>query len=102
MDKVNAKDDVENEFKRVGFQTPEKPSGSRDKPKYDGDDNPESSIESRGKSGRPPKYMKSDELFWKKKKLQTIVNEFNTITGENIEINKVGENNQKHMQAMEM
>ena len=84
------------------FSQPRKSSGSRDKPKYDGDDNPESSIESRGKSGRPPKYMKSDELFWKKKKLQTIVNEFNTMTGENIESNKVGKKNQKRMQAMAM
>ena len=34
MDKAHAKDDVKNEFKRVGFQTPEKASGSGDKAKY--------------------------------------------------------------------
>ena len=90
VDKVNAKDDVKNDFKRVGFQTPEKSSGSRDKPKYDGDDNPEPSIEPSGKAGRPSKHTKSDELFWKNKKPQTIVNDFNIITGESVEINKVG------------
>ena len=88
-------DDVKNEFKRIGFHSPEKYSGSRDRPKYDGDDNPESSIEPEGKAGRPSKYMKTDELFWKNKQLQTIVNEFNTITGEIIEINKVGKNKSK-------
>ena len=31
VDKVHAKDDVKNEFKRVGFQTPEKAPGSGDK-----------------------------------------------------------------------
>ena len=46
--------------------------------------------------------MKADGLFWKNKKPQTIVNEFNTITSESIEINKVGKKNQKHMQAMAM
>ena len=34
VDKVHAKDDVNNEFKRVGFQTPQKPSGSGDKANY--------------------------------------------------------------------
>ena len=38
VDKSHAMDDVKNEFKRVGFHTPEKPSGSGDKAKYDGDD----------------------------------------------------------------
>ena len=41
-------------------------------------------------------------MFWKNKKPQTIVNEFNTITCENIEINKAGRKNQKHTQAMAM
>ena len=88
--KAHAMDEVKNEFERIGFHSPEKSSGSRDKPKYDGDDNPESSIEPKGKAGRPSKYMKTDELFWKNKQLQTIVNEFNTKACENIEINKVG------------
>ena len=74
VDKVNAKDDVKNEFKRVGFQTPGKSSGSRNKPKKDGYYNPESSIVPRGKAGRPSKHTKSDELFWRIKKPQTIVN----------------------------
>ena len=39
--------------------------------------------------------MKTDEMFWKNKKPQTIVNEFNTITCENIEINKVGRKKSK-------
>ena len=52
--------------------------------------------------GRPSKYTKTDDNFWKNKKLQTIVNEFITVTGENIEINKVGKKNQKHMRAMAM
>ena len=34
VDKVQAKDDVKNEFKRIGFQTPEKASGSGDKANY--------------------------------------------------------------------
>ena len=38
----------------------------------------------------------------RKRKPQTRVNEFNTVTGENVEINKVGEKNQKHMRAMAM
>ena len=33
-DKVHAMDDVKNAFKRVGFHTPEKPSGSGDKANY--------------------------------------------------------------------
>ena len=82
--KVKDMDDLKNEFKRVGSHTPEKASGSRDKPKYDGDDNPESSIAPKGKAGRPSKYTKTDEMFWKNKKPQTIVNEFNTITCESI------------------
>ena len=44
-------DDLKNEFKRVGFNTPEKPSGSRDQPNYDGDDT------SRPR-GRPRKNLK--------------------------------------------
>ena len=80
------------EFKRVGFHSAEKPSGSRDKPKHD---DPESSIEPKGKRCRPSKYMNTDDNFWKNKKLQTIGNEFNTITGEIIEINKVGKNKSK-------
>ena len=78
VDKVHAMDEVKDEFKRIGFHSPEKSSGSKDKPKYDGDDNPESSIEPRGKAGRPSTHTESDELFWKNKELQTIVNEFNT------------------------
>ena len=34
VDKTHAKDDVKHEFKRVGFNTPEKPSGSGDKANY--------------------------------------------------------------------
>ena len=34
VDKTHAKDDVKNEFKRVGFNTPEKPSGSGDTANY--------------------------------------------------------------------
>ena len=34
MDKAHAKDDVKNEFKRVGFQTPETASGGGDKANY--------------------------------------------------------------------
>ena len=101
-DKVHAMDEVEDEFKRIGFHSPEKSSGSRDRPKYDGDDNPESTIEPRGKAGRLAKHMKTDELFWKNKKPQTTVNEFNTITGETIEINKIGKKTSNHMQAMAM
>ena len=88
-------DEVKDEFKRIGFHSTEKPSGSRDKPKHDGDDNPESSIEPRGKAGRPSKHTKSDELFWKNKEPQTIVYEFNTITCEMIEINNAGKNQTK-------
>ena len=75
VDKVYAKDDVKNEFKRVGFQTPEKASGSGEKANYaddtskprgrprkklqvaDGDENPESSIAPRGEAGRPSTYV---------------------------------------------
>ena len=45
--------------------------------------------------GKPSKYTKTYDNFWKNKRLQTIVNEFNTITGENIEINKVGKKKSK-------
>ena len=45
--------------------------------------------------GRPSKYTKTDHIFWKNTRLQTIVNEFNIITGENIEINKVGKKKSK-------
>ena len=34
VDKVHAMGDARNESKRVGFHTPEKPSGSGDKPNY--------------------------------------------------------------------
>ena len=34
-------------------------------------------------------------MFWKNKKLKTPVNESNTITSENIEINKVGKKKTK-------
>ena len=51
--------------------------------------------------GRPSKYTKTDDNFWNKKP-QTIVNEFNTITGDSFEIYKVGKKNQKHMLAMAM
>ena len=39
--------------------------------------------------------MKTDEMLWKNQKLKTLVNEFNTLTGESIEINKVGKNKLK-------
>ena len=41
-------------------------------------------------------------MFWKNKKLKTPVNEFNLITCENIEINKVEKKKQKHMPLMAM
>ena len=94
IDKVQAKDDIEKEFERV-----EKASGSRDIQNYD---DLESSTEPRGKAGRPPKYTKTDEMFWKNKKLKTVVNEFNTITGEHIEINKVEKKKQKPTQVTAM
>ena len=47
-------------------------------------------------------HMKTDEMFWKNKKLKTLVNEFNTITGESIEINKAGKKHQKPMLLMVM
>ena len=50
MDKVHAKDDVKNEFKRVGLQTPEKAPGSGDKANY-ADDTPRP-------RGRPRKNLK--------------------------------------------
>ena len=46
--------------------------------------------------------ISGDGNFWKNKKLQTIGNEFNTVTVENIETNKVGKKSQKHMRAMAM
>ena len=46
--------------------------------------------------------MKTDEMLWKNKEPQTTVNEFTTLTCENIEINKVVKKNKKHMQAMAM
>ena len=96
IDKVQAKDDLKKEFERV-----EKASGSRDIQIY-GEGNPESEHEPRGKAGRPPKYTKTDEMFWKNKKLKTVVNEFNTITGEHIEINKVEKKKQKPTQVTAM
>ena len=107
VDKVHAEDDVKNEFKRVGFQTPEKASGSGDKA-----NNADDTSRPRGRprkklqvedgtddtprpAGRPSTYTKTDYNFRKNKKLQTIVNEFNTITCENIEINKVGKKKSK-------
>ena len=63
VDKVHAMDEVKDEFKRIGFHSPEKSSGSRDKPTYDGDDNPESSIEPRGKAGRPSKHTNQMSCF---------------------------------------
>ena len=107
VDKVQAKDDVKNEFKRIGFQTPEKASGSGDKANY-ADDTSRSRGRPRTKQrpdvgtddtsravGRPSKYTKTDDNFWKNKRLQTLVNEFNIETGENIEINKVGKKKSK-------
>ena len=82
IDKVQAKGDLKKENERV-----EKASGSKDVQSY-GEDNPESTIEPKGKAGRPPKYMKTDEMFWKSEKLKVI--DFNTVTWDNIEINKVG------------
>ena len=88
VDKVHAKDDVKNEFKRVGFQTPEKASGSGEKANFaddtsrprgrprkkpqvaDGTDDTSRAV------GRPSKYTKTDDNFWKNKRLQTLVNEF--------------------------
>ena len=93
---------MKREFKRVGFQTPEEASGSGDKANYadntsrprgrprkkpqvdDGTDDTSRAV------GRPPKYTESDDNFWTNKRLQTIVNKFKTITGESVEINKVG------------
>ena len=48
-----------------------------------------------GQQEDPSKYTKTDDDFWKNKKLQTIVNEFNTTTGEHFEINKVGKKKSK-------
>ena len=64
-DKVQAKDDVKKEFERV-----EKPSGSRDIQNY-GEDDPESTIEPKGKPGRPQKYTNTNEKFWQNKKRNT-------------------------------
>ena len=89
IDKVQAKDDLKQEFEKI-----EKASGSRDTHNY-GEDAPESTIEPKGKAGRPSTYTKTDDMFRKNKKLKTLVNEFNTITGEHIEINKVGKNKSK-------
>ena len=96
IDKVQAKDCIKKEFERV-----EKASGSRDTQNH-GEGNLESTIEPKGKQGRPPKYTNTDEKFWKNEKLKTLVNEFNTITSENVEINKVGKKKQKHMPLMVM
>ena len=74
--KVQIKTDLKNENERV-----EKPSGSKDTQTY-GEDNPESSNEPKGKAGRPSTFMKSEEMFWKNKKLKTLADEFNTITSE--------------------
>ena len=82
-DKVQAKDDLKKENERV-----EKASGSKDNQSF-GEDNPESTIEPKGKAGRPPKYMKTDEIFWKSKKLKTLVNEFTTITCEILKLTKL-------------
>ena len=68
IDKIQAKDDLKKEFEKV-----EKPSGSRDTQNH-GEGDPESSIEPRGKAGRPQKYTKTDDMFWKNKKLKTLVN----------------------------
>ena len=95
-DKIQAKDDLKKEFAKV-----EKASGSRDTQNY-GEDAPESTIEPKGKAGRPSKYTKTDEMCWKNKKLKTLVNEFNAITCEKIEINKVEKKKQKHMPLMAM
>ena len=106
--------DVKNEFKRIGFHSPEKPPGSKDTQNYG-----EYTSKPRGRPrkrlqvddgtgdtsrpvGIPSKYTKTDDNSWKNKKPQTTVNEFNTVACENIEINKVGKKNQKHMRAMAM
>ena len=39
--------------------------------------------------------MKTDEMFWKNKKLKTPVNEFNAITEESIYNNKIGKKTSK-------
>ena len=70
IDKVQAKDDLKKENERV-----EKASGSRDTQNH-GEDDPESTIEPKGKPGRPQKYTNT-EKFWKNEKLKTLVNEFN-------------------------
>lgn len=65
VDKVQVKADLKHENERV-----DKSSGSRDQPKYG---NPESSVEPKGKAGRPSKYMKSDEMFWKIRSLKPLL-----------------------------
>ena len=89
IDKAQAKDDLKKENERV-----EKASGSRGTQNH-GEDNPEPTTEPKGKAGRPSKYTKTYEMFCRNKKLKTLVNEFNTITCEYIEINKVGKKKTK-------
>ena len=40
-------------------------------------------------------YTKTDDNCWKNKRLQTLVNEFSIVIGENIEINKIGKKKSK-------
>ena len=114
IDKVHAMGDVKTEFKRIGFHSPKKPSGSGDKANY-GDDTSKPRRRPRTKQRpddgtddtsrpvrRPSKYTETDDNSWKNKKPQTIVNESNTTTSEHIEINKVGKGKSKHMRAMAM
>ena len=49
----------------------------------------------KGKAGRPSKYMETDEMFRNNKKLKTLVSEFNAITIEIIEIDKIGKKKSK-------
>ena len=102
VDKAHAKDDVKNESKRVGFQTPEKASGSGDKANY-ADDTSRPRGRPRKKTqvddgtddtsrpvGRPSKYTKTADNSCKNKKLQTTFNECNTITCEILRLIKLG------------
>ena len=77
--KVHAMDDVKNEFKRVGFHTPEKPSGSGDKANYADDTSrprgrprtkqrPDDGTDDTSRPvDRLSKYTKTDDNSWKKK-----------------------------------
>ena len=82
------------EKKTKEYKQIERASGSKDTQNH-GEDNPESTIEPKRKPGRPSTYTKTDEMRWKNKKLKTLVNEFNTITVERVELNKAGKKKTK-------